>query len=84
VRVNRFTDAEGTYRPPAWHLMGTARMGEDPATSVVDPEHRAWDVRDLYVCDGSSLPTGGAVNPTSTIGAVALRCGDAIRRHLGG
>jgi choline dehydrogenase-like flavoprotein len=84
VKVNRFLDASGTYRPPAWHLMGTARMGDDPTTSVVDPEHRAWDVRNLYVCDGSSLPTGGAVNPTSTIGAVALRCGDSIRRHLGG
>lgn len=84
IRVNRFMDASGKYLPPAWHLMGTARMGEDPATSVTDPEHRAWDVPNLYICDGSSLPTGGAVNPTSTIGAVALKCAFGILEHLGG
>ena len=68
--------------PPAWHLMGTARMGDDPATSVTDGEHRAWDAPGLYICDGSSLPTGGAVNPTSTIGAVALRCAVKILEHM--
>lgn len=84
INISRFTDAHGAYKPPAWHLMGTARIGDDPATSVADPEHRVWDVPNLYVCDGSSLPTGGAVNPTSTIGAVALKCADGILRHLGG
>lgn len=83
VHVNRFFDAQHRYRPPAWHLLGTARMGDDPATSVTDGEHRAWDAEDLYICDGSSLPTSGAVNPTSTIGAVALRCAVAILKHLG-
>jgi 2-methyl-1,2-propanediol dehydrogenase len=63
---------------PAWHLLGTCRMGSDPATSVTDANHQAWDVHNLYICDGSSFVTGGAVNPTSTIGALALRCADRI------
>jgi choline dehydrogenase-like flavoprotein len=63
---------------PAWHLLGTCRMGDDPATSVVDRDHQTWDVPNLYICDGSSFVTGGAVNPTSTIGALALRCADRI------
>ncbi len=66
---------------PAWHLLGTCRMGDDPATSVVDADHRAWDVPNLYICDGSSFVTGGSVNPTSTIGALALRCADRIMAH---
>jgi len=61
-----------------WHLMGTARMGHDPATSVVDAHNRAHDVPNLFVVDGSSMPTGAGVNPTSTIQALALRCADYI------
>ncbi len=83
VKVNRFRGAGGDYMPPAWHLMGTAPLGDDPATSVIDPDHQAWDAPGLYICDGSSMPTGGAVNPTSTIGAMALRCATRILEHLG-
>ena len=67
-----------TVPNPAWHLLGTARMGADPASSVVNADHQAWDVPNLYICDGSSFVTGGSVNPTSTIGALALRCADRI------
>lgn len=63
---------------PAWHLLGTCRMGRDPETSVTNADHHAWDVPGLYICDGSSFVTGGSVNPTSTIGALALRCADRI------
>jgi choline dehydrogenase-like flavoprotein len=66
------------YRPPGWHLMGTCRMGSSPNDSVIDRDHRSWDVPNLFLCDGSSMPTGGAGNPTSTIGALALRCADRI------
>ena len=55
------------------HLMGTTRMGVDPATSVVDPFGRSHDVPNLLVADGSVFVTSGAVNPTSTIVALALR-----------
>ena len=68
-----------------WHLLGTARMGSDPQTSVVDASHRAHDVPNLFIVDGSSLPTSGGVNPTATIQALALRCADQIwnrRRDL--
>jgi choline dehydrogenase-like flavoprotein len=61
-----------------WHLLGTARMGSDPKDSVVDADHRAHDVPDLFVVDGSSMPTGGAVNPANTIQALALRAADRI------
>jgi choline dehydrogenase-like flavoprotein len=61
-----------------WHLMGTACMGSDPATSVVDRFNQAHEVPNLYIADTSSLPTGGGVNPTSTIQAVAARCAEHI------
>lgn len=61
-----------------WHLLGTARMGDDPASSVVDAHNRAHDVENLFIVDGSSFPTGGAVNPTNTIQALALRAADHI------
>jgi choline dehydrogenase-like flavoprotein len=56
-----------------WHGVGTARMGLDPATSVIDPFCRAHDVGGLYVVDASALPTPGAVNTGLTIAANALR-----------
>lgn len=55
------------------HFMGTARMGEDPRTSVVDRWGMAHDIPNLGVLDGSIFVTAGAVNPTSTICALALR-----------
>ena len=62
----------------AAHLMGTARMGVDPKRSVVDGWNQAHDVKNLFIVDGSSFTTSGAVNPTSTIGALALRAADGI------
>jgi choline dehydrogenase-like flavoprotein len=55
------------------HLLGTARMGDDPATSVVDRFGRSHDVPTLYVVDGSVFVTSGAISPTGTITALALR-----------
>ena len=60
------------------HLGGTARMGDDPRTSVVDADCRSWDIKNLWVCDGSVFPTVGGVNPALTIQAVALRTADRI------
>ena len=60
------------------HMLGTCRMGADPRTSVVDPDHRAHDVRNLFICDGSSLVTGGRGQPTATIQALAYRAGERI------
>jgi len=62
------------------HLMGTCRMGTDPRTSVVDADGRSWDIPNLWVCDGSLFVTSGAVNPSLTIQALALRMADRIER----
>lgn len=60
------------------HLMGTARMGSDPRRSVVNAWNQAHDVKNLFVVDGSSFTTSSGVNPTCTIGALALRVADGI------
>lgn len=61
------------------HLNGTARMGADPRTSVVDADGRSWDIRNLFICDGSVFPTVGGVNPSLTTQALACRTADRIR-----
>ena len=65
---------------PAVHLLGTCRMGNDPSRSVVDRSHRAHDVPNLFLVDGSSLVTGGRGQPTCTIQALAYRAGAEITR----
>jgi choline dehydrogenase-like flavoprotein len=62
------------------HQAGTARFGTDPATSVLDLDCRAHEVENLYLADASFFPSIGAVNPTLTIIANALRVADIIRR----
>jgi choline dehydrogenase-like flavoprotein len=62
------------------HAVGTVRMGSDPATSPLDELGRYRGVRNLWVTDGSVMPTSAAVNPSLTISAIALRAGDAIAR----
>jgi choline dehydrogenase-like flavoprotein len=65
------------------HQVGTCKFGEDPATSVLDLNCRAHDVDNLYVVDGSFFVSSGAVNPTLTIVANALRVGDHLLERLG-
>lgn len=60
------------------HLVGAARMGSDPATSVVDKFGRTHDIANLFVCDGSILPTQGSANPGLTIQALAARTADYL------
>lgn len=79
VKVNRWDIPGRGYAPPAWHLLGTCRLGDNPNESVVNQWGQSWDVPNLYIMDGSVLPTGGAVNPTSTIGAVVLRAASRLR-----
>jgi choline dehydrogenase-like flavoprotein len=60
------------------HQCGTARMGNDPRTSVVNAFCRAHDHDNLFIVDASVLPTSGAANPSLTVAALALRVG----RHI--
>jgi choline dehydrogenase-like flavoprotein len=60
------------------HLVGAARMGDDPRTSVVDRYGRTHDIANLFVCDGSILPTQGSANPGLTIQALAARTADYL------
>ncbi|MBL8701208.1 MAG: GMC family oxidoreductase [Alphaproteobacteria bacterium] len=69
-------------RAAGFHFLGTARAGTDPAGSVVDAQGRAHGVGNLWIVDGSVFPTSGAVNPTPTIQAFALRAADAMLRTL--
>ncbi|HWP37267.1 MAG TPA: GMC family oxidoreductase [Gemmatimonadales bacterium] len=62
------------------HLLGTCRMGNDPRDSVVDRYHRAHDVPNLFICDGSSFVTSGRGQPTMTIMALAFRAAEHITR----
>src|SRR5579885_1762024 len=71
--------AEHVVQEPRYaHLVGAARMGKDPETSVVDKFGRAHDVPNLFVCDGSILPTQGSANPGLTIQALAARTADYL------
>ena len=65
------------------HQAGTARFGTDPSASVLDVHCKAHDLDNLYVVDGSFMPSIGAVNPTLTIIANALRVGDHIAERIG-
>jgi choline dehydrogenase-like flavoprotein len=64
------------------HQVGTCRFGEDPRSSVLDPSCKAHDLDNLYVVDGSFFPSSGAVNPSLTIMANALRVGDHLLERL--
>ncbi len=66
------------YVPMSAHLMGTARMGDDPATSVVDRFGLAHEIPNLGIVDGSVFVTSGGVNPTSTIVALASRTAEHL------
>jgi choline dehydrogenase-like flavoprotein len=88
-RMHEMMEAAGAVRvwdqpilPPdgSVHLLGTARMGNDPRSSVVDRYHRAHDVPNLFICDGSSFVTSGRGQPTMTIQALAFRAADHIAR----
>jgi choline dehydrogenase-like flavoprotein len=59
------------------HQCGTARMGDDPATSVVDASLRAHDLDNLWISDSSPFPSSAAVNPAITVSALALRLGQS-------
>jgi gluconate 2-dehydrogenase alpha chain len=64
--------------PASRHVMGTARMGTSPTTSVVSPEQRLWDVDNLLVCDSSVFVTASGYNPTLTLAALSHRAASLL------
>ncbi len=74
--------AGGPLGPAGWHLLGTARMGDDPKNSVVNSWGRSHDVKNLFIVDGSIFVTAGGLNPTSTIQALALYIADTMKKNL--
>ncbi len=74
----------GPVRPPgsAIHEMGTARMGLDPATSVLNRHNQAHDVPNLYVTDGSCMTSMGSVSPSLTYMALSARAANHAADRL--
>jgi choline dehydrogenase-like flavoprotein len=60
------------------HLVGGCRMGTAPDNSVVNADHQAWGVPNLFVADGSVMPTQGSANPALTIMALASRLAERL------
>ncbi|MGZ4195981.1 MAG: GMC family oxidoreductase N-terminal domain-containing protein [Solirubrobacteraceae bacterium] len=87
-RSQFMADADAAGYGPArcilnsFHIMGSARMGGSPATSACDPTGQTWEVRDLYVLDGSSFPTASGVNPQISIQAIAHMGARALAARL--
>jgi choline dehydrogenase-like flavoprotein len=85
-RAKESLEAVGAYqvviapliRETGWHILGTAKMGTDRATSVVNPWGRCHDVANLFIFDGSIWPTSSGMNPTATIAAMSLRCAEHL------
>jgi choline dehydrogenase-like flavoprotein len=87
VRAAQLLDAAGAKKVWSYpaqeqeftvHVLGTCRMGTDSKTSVINSDHQTHDVKNLFLCDGSSLVTSGRGQPTMTIEALAFRAADRI------
>jgi len=72
----------GDFEVTAFHPLGTCRIGTDPKTSVLGPDHETHEVERLYVVDGSAVPSALGVNPQLTIMAMALRAAERIDARL--
>ncbi|HET7715682.1 MAG TPA: GMC family oxidoreductase [Bauldia sp.] len=79
TQVTHSPDAQG-----AGHIIGTARMGEDPRSSVVDRDLRSHDHPNLFVLGSSVFPTSATANPTLTIAALAIRAVASVKATIGG
>ena len=85
-RAKESLEAAGAYevviapliRETGWHILGTCKMGMDPATSVVDAWGCCHEVPNLFIFDGSIWPTSSGMNPTATIAAMSLWCAEHL------
>jgi choline dehydrogenase-like flavoprotein len=77
TEVQHRKDFEG-----AGHIIGTARMGDDPKTSVVDANLRSHDHPNLFILGSAVFPTSATANPTLTIAALSLRAVEAVKASV--
>jgi choline dehydrogenase-like flavoprotein len=82
VRLRRATVRAWDLDLSAYHPLGTARMGTDPARSVIGPDHEMHETAGLYIVDGAAVPTSLGVNPQITIMALATRAAEKIAAAL--
>jgi choline dehydrogenase-like flavoprotein len=79
-------DASEIHHSPqvqgAGHIIGTARMGDDPRTSVVDRDLRSHDHKNLFILGSAVFPTAATANPTLTIAALSLRAVEPVKATL--
>ena len=66
----------------SFHIMGTARLGSSPKESATNPDGETWEVKNLFVMDGSSFPSASGVNPMISIEAIAHRNAQALAAKL--
>jgi choline dehydrogenase-like flavoprotein len=80
TNINRFVNES----PPGFciHEMGTARMGRDPATSVLNEWNQAWDVPNLFVTDGACMASSACQNPSITYMALTARAVDYAVKEM--
>jgi choline dehydrogenase-like flavoprotein len=67
----------------AIHESGGARMGADPAKSVLNPHNQCWDAANLYVTDASCFPSGGCAGTTLTVMALTIRAAQHLAKEFG-
>jgi choline dehydrogenase-like flavoprotein len=72
----RDTMVQAPLTMAGWHLMGTARMGRDPKTSVLNAFNQAHDVKNLFITDGGAMTSASCVNPSLTYMALTARACD--------
>jgi choline dehydrogenase-like flavoprotein len=78
----KVTSSFAPVKNSGWHLMGTARMGSDPKTSVVNKFGQAHQVKNIFIVDSSVFVTSGAVNPVATAQAITLFSCNYIRENI--
>jgi len=82
VKLRRATIRAWDLDLSAYHPLGTARMGRDPASSVNGQDHEMHDTQNLFIVDGAAVPTSLGVNPQVTIMALATRAAEKIAARL--
>jgi choline dehydrogenase-like flavoprotein len=80
--VNTYDSDAGYFLGRGIHEMGTARMGNDPKTSVLNNHNQVWDALNVFVTDGSCMTSAACQNPSLTYMALTARAADFAVREI--